>query len=202
MEVPARTAFRVEPCALHQIPTEGIRKNSWAFLDIRGKHRLCLIDLNGRCFEHWFISANGKVPANVTVEDGHLFVRCDGRTFKYAPHGRLVSAWGVAPVTHQWCGPLGTAWVTVPGVVPTPVVTDDGQWVEVLATTVAAPTPAPPAKKPEPQPTPVDEQELREEIPVPPALVVPPASTSKGKDAEGEKPNPQPQKPRSRPRIA
>jgi len=211
-EAPARTRFWVQPVRLHQINAEGIPRNSWFWLEDGGTKRLCLVDLGGRVYEHQLNALNGRCPTDVQIQAGQLFVRTGGRTFKYAPHGRLVSAVGIAPVTREWRGPFGgSSWVTLPEFVQTPVVTDDGQWVEVITHFVAEPPQVVPPKKA--SPTPVEEESIPMPTPITPPVLNPPTGKIeeevdqpvrlKGtiEPLDEEKPS-APKKKVSRPRIA
>lgn len=172
-EAPARTPFRMELKQVHRIEIRGIRPNSWAILRIAGKDRLCFIDLKCEVFEHQMESLTGACPKDVWVENGELWVRSEGRTYKYAPQGRLARTVGIAPITRQWCGPLGVTYVTLPEFVQGNVVIEDTQWVEVT-THVVNPTPVP---RSETLPQPADAKtSAGEEIPLPPTLIVPPST--------------------------
>jgi len=170
-EAPARTHFWMEFKNVHRIQIKGIRPNSWAILKIAGKERLCFIDLKCEVFEYAMDSREGACPSDLWVKNGELWVRSEGRTYKYAPQGRWARTLGIAPITRQWCGPLGTAYVTLPEFVHADVVVEDTQWVEVT-TYVVNPTPVPQS---EPLPQPAETTQSGGEEIRPPTLIVPPS---------------------------
>lgn len=131
-ERPANPPFSVAAVQVHRNAPEGLPRNGWSWFTLRGKTRLVFVDLRGQVVEHAMFSRFEDYLVTPRVEGGNLFVEAYGRTYRFAPNGRVEnrSVLGIVPKTID--GPLGTAKLYLPAIVNSPRYVETTQWVEVL----------------------------------------------------------------------
>lgn len=141
---PARPPFSMVAVRVHHITSEGLARNSWAWIELNGKVRLAFVDLRGQVIEHAVSARHACCVPTVRVEGGSLFVESAGKTYKFAPNGRVENRAALGIVSKTIDGPLGTAKLYLPAIVNSPQYVETTQWVEVLH----VPRPAVPQEQP------------------------------------------------------